>query len=93
VGVTVVGKEQYIFPVQIRLVYNETMTGPVDGNNVTFQTINEFVPGSISVYLNGLKQREGLDNDFVFIDNNTIAMNNPPLAGDVLVCDYTKLSC
>lgn len=79
---------QFIFPVQLRCVQNEVLNGPIDGVNVQFTTVNNFIPNSIQVYLNGLRQVEGPGNDFIIISSNTIQMLNPPLPGDVLISDY-----
>ena len=46
-------------------VYNEDLTGLVNGINTVFTTAAIFVAGSEAVYFNGVRQREGASNDYV----------------------------
>lgn len=48
-----------------RFVFNEKVTGIVDGVNNTFSLANEPIPGKLMVFVNGMKLDEGVDNDFV----------------------------
>lgn len=89
-GIKVAGKPQFIYPVQLRYVSDETMGGIVNGTNVTFTTSANYIPGSLTIYLNGLKQRAGLSNDYIEVDDQTIQMNYAPLPGDVVVADYLR---
>ena len=81
---------QYIFPVQTRHVEGEQLVGVINGSNVSFQTASAFIPGKIAVYLNGLKQREGVGNDYTEISDTMIQMNNPPLPEDTVYADYLR---
>jgi hypothetical protein len=81
---------QIIYPVQIRQVIDEELTGPINGTNVQFTTSSNFINGTITVYLNGLKLKSGSTNDFIEIAANTIQLNYAPLPGDVVVADYLK---
>jgi hypothetical protein len=46
-------------------VYNETLTGPVNGINTTFTTSSNYVPNTEAVYFNGIRQLEGPTEDYV----------------------------
>lgn len=46
-------------------VYGEILTGAVNGTNTVFTTVQDFVDGTDSVYFNGVRQREGIGNDYV----------------------------
>lgn len=83
-------KPQYIFPVQLRHVYDETLVGAVDGVNKQFKTVHNFVDGYMTLYLNGLKQREGATNDYIEISDDTIEFQFAPLPGDIIVADYLR---
>lgn len=72
------------------LVENDNVVGDVDGLNTTYTTTFNYVPGTLRLYLNGLRQRVGGGNDFTESGSNQITMNNPPLPGDVLIADYQK---
>jgi hypothetical protein len=71
-------------------VFDEEVIGPIDGVNTTFNTVHNFDPSSLKVYLNGLSQRRGVANDFIIVSNNEISMNEPPLSGDSISVDYIK---
>lgn len=81
-------KVQYIRPVQFRHVHDEILIGVVDGVNKEFKTINKYIGNHITLYLNGLKQRRGPDNDFVESSDDTITFSQAPLPGDIIVADY-----
>lgn len=81
-------KIQYIRPVQFRHVHDEVLIGIIDGNNKEFKTLNTYISGHITIYLNGLKQRIGEQNDFVEVSGDTIAFEQAPLPGDIIVADY-----
>lgn len=46
-------------------VFGEVPTGLINGVNVVFTTSSSFVPGSESVYFNGVLQFEGVGDDYV----------------------------
>ena len=84
---------QIIQPFVIRYEVNNVLIGTINGINVTFQTPYKFIPGSISVYVNGLKMMPGIGNDFVE-DNSTndkVILASAPLSGDILLADYRRL--
>jgi len=46
-------------------VYNETLSGSINGINTTFTTSSAFVASSEAVHFNGQRQEEGAGNDYV----------------------------
>lgn len=73
-------------------VIGETPSGVVDGMNDTFTTFFTFKPGTTHLYLNGIRQKEGVGFDYVEeVDNQTITFATAPILGDTLLIDYTKL--
>lgn len=73
------------------IVDNETPSGPVNGSNVDFTTFYSYKPGTVKLFLNGLRQREGLGFDYIENGTNQIKFALAPLTGDTLTADYTKL--
>jgi hypothetical protein len=71
-------------------VFEEEVIGPIDGVNTTFNTLHNFDSSTLKVYLNGLSQRRGINNDFTIVSNNEIVMNDAPLPGDSIIVDYIK---
>lgn len=53
--------EYFIIPSK----YTETPTGTINGTNKVFSVTKIFIAESASVFLNGLKQRIGVSNDYV----------------------------
>jgi len=66
-------------------------SGVIDGQNIDFITTHEYWPGSVRVWLNGMKQWFCHDW-FELLDHATIRFDEPPLSGDTLVIDYIKLA-
>jgi hypothetical protein len=71
-------------------VFDEEVIGPINGVNTTFNTIHNFEASSLVVFLNGLKQRRGINNDYTITSNNEIVMVDAPIPGDIIVVDYIK---
>lgn len=67
------------------LTVGTTPTGSVDGSNDTF-TLPAFVSGSTGVYLNGLRQRSGVD--YAESSDTTITFTTPPAPGGLLGVDF-----
>lgn len=68
----------------INLVTNETPAGAINDANTLFTTANSFT--DLDVYLNGLRQRLGVD--YTVTSSNAFTMATPPSAGDTLTVDY-----
>jgi hypothetical protein len=67
-------------------VFGEIPIGSIDGINMLFTTYEDFNPGTLSVFLNGLEQRP--DIDFRIVSHDTFELTSPPWAGDSLLIDY-----
>ena len=68
-------------------IYSENPLGNIDNYNKDFSLLNEPEEGSVKVFLNGLRQCQGLGNDFV-INNSTLTFNFALQEGDYLLVDY-----
>jgi hypothetical protein len=64
----------------------ETPDGFIDGVNKDYFTDYNFPGNSLWVYLNGLRQKSGLD--YTIISGNNFSMTDAPLPGDMLTVDY-----
>lgn len=76
-------------------VVGEAPEGAFDGQNQAFITHRFFVPQSLKVSFNGLRQRFGPQSDYTLQESagqgtgyNTILLAYAPLAGDELLIDY-----
>ena len=70
-------------------VFNETPSGLVNGSNVTFVIASFPVIGSVSVYLNGVRQ---ILTTHYSIATKTITFVTAPYSGDFIRVDYQLLS-
>lgn len=68
---------------------NSTFTGLQNNINKTFTLPDIFIINSTRVYVNGIRQKIGINNDYVE-NNNTIVLNIPPEPTDNLIIDYIK---
>lgn len=73
-----------------RTLTSEVPAGTIGGGNVVFTLAHNYIAGSTKVYLNGLRQRPGVSNDYIETGSNIITFNNAPIAGDEILCDYLK---
>lgn len=71
-------------------IYNEVMTGTIDGSNKVFTTAATFATGKLRVYLNGVRQILGDDYTVTDVDEITFtfAPKGSPGNPDVVTCDY-----
>lgn len=70
-------------------IYQEIPNGLLNGINPTFTTANDFVAGTLEVFLNGSLQR--IINDYQVIGNNTIVLNFSPFTNENILINYIKL--
>ena len=68
-------------------VDKEIPYGVIEGINQTFILNSTPIPNSEHLYLNGLLQEEGVNEDYVIV-NDTIIFNDPPLIGMKIRCSY-----
>ncbi len=71
-----------------QFVVNGTLTGSINGINVTYTTEYAFITGTTQLYKNGVRQDK--DAYYTEFDSMTIILNTAPLVGDVLFIDYMK---
>ena len=71
--------------------YNDDIVGLRDGVNNTFSTSQLYVPGTIRVFLNGLRQSRGSDYDYQeSLSADAIIFTFPILSTDVLLFEYVN---
>lgn len=68
--------------------YNESPSGDIDNINNVFLTFSDFHERSTRLFLNGMRMKLGLDNDYVEMDSGII-FNLPPMIGDSIIIDYS----
>lgn len=71
-------------------VVDETPGGSINSSNTAFTTANNYVGGTLAVYLNGVRQEEGAGNDFTEGGTNTFTMLTAPETGDKIIVDYVQ---
>jgi len=62
------------------------LTDQVSGFTTEFVTLEEFLPGTLEVYLNGVRQRRGVF--FVESSPQSFTTTEPPRAGDALSAQF-----
>lgn len=72
---------------EINFIDHEKPIGIVDGVNKFFELSTQPKPGSDHVYLNGLLQDLGKDNDYT-INGKIITFNDPPTSRSKITCSY-----
>lgn len=70
-------------------VIGETPSGTINGSNATFTSLNDFIPETVEVFLNGVRQT--LLGDYNTSGNTTILFVTSPGTGEVLRINYIKL--
>lgn len=67
------------------MVYMGALTGAKDSGNTTYTTGFAFQPGTVRVYLNGLRERY-----VTATAPNTVTFQDPPSAADDIWADYLR---
>lgn len=67
-------------------VIGETPSGAVNGSNATYTTLQNFVPESVQVFINGVSQTSGVD--YVTTGSTVITLNFSPVVGDYIRVNY-----
>lgn len=76
---------------QMVFVRNETPILDQNGDGRTFTTNYEYVPDTLCVCLNGLRQREGIDYDYEELGSNRFRFTHSIEEEDSVVVDYIKI--
>ncbi len=71
-------------------VTNEILSGQIDGATDTFTTVNNYVAGTLQVYVGGLRQSPGVGLDYTETGVNSFQLNYTPFSGEKMIVDYTK---
>lgn len=66
----------------------ESLTPDPDGARVEFYTSVDYKPGSLSVWLNGLRLDPYWETGFLEGGGNIVTMKEAPMAGDSLQAQY-----
>lgn len=74
-----------------RLVTEEDTSIQVDGVVTLFTVINSYEPGTLKIYLNGLRQQSGIGNDYDEVLPNQFSTVIAPIVGDILIAEYVKI--
>jgi len=72
---------------EINFIDHEKPNGVIDGINKFFELGTQPKPGSDHVYLNGLLQDSGENNDYT-INGKIITFNDPPTSWSKITCSY-----
>jgi hypothetical protein len=66
---------------------NEVPSGTIDGVNAVFSLANTPQSNTTKLYLNGVRQKSGIGNDYT-ISGNTITFGTAPFIDAILLADY-----
>lgn len=87
-------------PLAVLLQVEQTdrpLVGAVNGTNLIFSTPDKFLPGTLRLYRNGARLKEGLTYDYTVSESvigaglDTVVFTEfAPRAGDNLISDYFK---
>jgi len=67
----------------------EDLSAQIDGENNVFQTQSSFT--NLQVFLNGLEQTSGVDNDYDFVDDRRIRFHRNLETGESVKVRYQKV--
>ena len=68
-------------------ILNETPSGTKDGINQNFSLLYTPIINTEMIYLNGLLQKGGINEDYI-VTNNIIIFNEAPLSNSIITCNY-----
>lgn len=69
----------------------ERAEGVVDGVNTLFETSQDYEPGSLMVFVNGLCRPANADNGWEEYLASSFTMKEPPLPGDIIMAQYNVI--
>jgi flagellar biosynthesis chaperone FliJ len=67
----------------------EDLSSQINGENNLFQTVSSFT--NLQVFLNGLEQTPGENNDYIIIDDQRIRFHRNLESGETIKVRYQKL--
>lgn len=71
-------------------ITEEDLSSQITGSNTEFTLLNDYVGGTIRLYLNGLRQQKGVGEDYTEVDPNNIDFEIVPEVDDIILIDYIK---
>ena len=82
------GEAAQVIEIVNEIVENEVPSGAINGTNATFTTQYDFIPESLEVFLNGIKQK--IVDDYNTTGTQTIILNFSPVIGEKILVTYIK---
>jgi hypothetical protein len=82
--------EKLIIPAIISSQFTDHPMGTCNGVAKDFTLTRDAYDGSLKVFLNGIRLREGLTNDYT-IQGRVIRFNTAPITGDILLAEYMPM--
>jgi len=70
-------------------VYNEALTGVINGSNATFTAQSNFVQGSEEIKIRGVTQLR--QRDYTLSPPNIVQFTSSPEIGDTLLISYNRI--
>jgi len=71
-------------------ITEEDLSSQIDGIATEFTLLNEYVGGTLRVYLNGLRQQKGVGEDYVEVAPDKLDFARALEVDDILLIDYIK---
>ena len=71
-------------------ITEEDLSSQIDGIATEFTLLNDYVSGTLRVYLNGLRQQKGVGEDYVEVTPNKLDFVIHLEVDDILLVDYIK---
>lgn len=75
----------------VDIVTEEDLSSQADNSTILFTISNNFITGSMKLYLNGLRIQKGAGKDYVETAPNQITFAIAPLVDDIILADYIKV--
>ena len=72
------------------VITEEDLSSQIDGIATEFTLLNDYVSGTLRVYLNGLRQQKGVGEDYVEVTPDKIEFVRALDVDDILLIDYIK---
>lgn len=74
-----------------KIITEEDLSSQADDIIVLFTIVNNYVAGTMHLYLNGLRLQKGVGKDYIETAPNKITFTVAPLIGDIILADYIKV--
>ncbi len=74
-----------------KLITEEDLSSQADNSTIIFTIANNYVVGTMKLFLNGLRIQKGAVKDYVETAPNQVTFVVAPLVGDIVLADYIKV--